>query len=635
MDTNNKRFCSKNILTWLISSLLLVSQMPAQKKYWVKFKDKNNNPYSLTNPSEFLTQKSMDRRSKYNIPFHITDLPVTPSYINGVSSVQGVNVLFASKWLNGVVITINETVTSYSTAFAQITALPFVGDTDRVRRYKLHLEPVSSADPALPAMRGNGLSEDNSRYGGSRRQINQLNIGCYHESGVTGQGITIAVLDAGFSNVNVGPAFDSLRQRGGIIGTRNFVDGGTNVYLGSNHGTAVLSCLAANVPGVIVGTAPGADYWLLRTEDAATETLSEEYNWIRGAEFADSIGVDLLTTSLGYTEFDDASQNHTISQLNGRTAPMSIAANLASRKGMFVLNAAGNEGQSSWKKIGVPADADSICTVGAVDSLGKIGPFSSMGPTADGRIKPDLSAMGVYTWVSDGVNPPYPGNGTSFATPVLAGAVACFWQMNKSMSNIRLLDSLRKLGSLASAPNNTLGWGIPHFPCPCLLKSDFRYKLEGRYEVSFVNTSKAALASATYTWSFGDGTTSNEVNPRHVYPSSTKPFQVALMANNHLSSVCEDTSDIKEIMPYPNPLLDFDFTAYCDENSIIKIDLMPTLYETVQLEIIDYQGRLVVSQVLSPDNFHAEFNASHLANYAYLIKVKTSKGTKTKKILKK
>lgn len=619
----------------VLSTGLFSSELSAQKKYWVKFTDKNNNPYSLNAPSAFLTQKSIDRRTTYNIPYHFTDLPVTPAYISSVQAIPGVSVVFASKWLNGVVVTINESVTSYTAAFALIKALPFVGDTGRVKKYQLHLDPVQTTDPTLPAMRTTGIGEDNARYGGSRRQINQLNLGCYHEAGVKGQGMTIAVLDAGFVNVNTGTAFDSLRQRGGIIGVRNFVDGGTNVYQGSNHGTAVMSCLAANVPGVIVGTAPGADYWLLRTEDAATETLSEEYNWIRGAEFADSVGVDILTTSLGYTEFDDASQNHTISQLNGRTAPMSIAANLAARKGMFVLNAAGNEGQSSWKKIGVPADADSICTVGAVDSLGKIGPFSSMGPTADGRIKPDLSAMGVYTWISDGVNPPYPGNGTSFATPVLAGAVACFWQLNKSLSNIQVLDSLRKLGSLAATPNNTLGWGIPKFVCPCLLKVDFSFKPEGRYEVTFINKSKATISSSTYTWSFGDGATSNELNPKHIYPSSNKPFLVSLSVNNHINPTCEATSDVKEVMPYPNPILDFDFTAYCDENSIIRIDLSPTLYETVYVEIIDYQGRLVVSNAVSPDNFHLEYNASRLANYAYIVKVKTSKGTKTKKILKK
>ena len=297
-------------------------------------------------------------------------------------------------------------------------------------------------------------------YGGSYWQNKQLNLDCLHNKGYRGKGVTIAVLDAGFYNVDINPLFDSLRAYGRIIGTRDFVNGGTSVYEDNYHGMAVLSCMAANKPGVILGSAPDSFYWLLRTEDVNFETISEEYNWIRGAEFADSVGADILTTSLGYTQFDNSTQNHNYSTLNGKTAPMSIAATIAARKGLFVLNSAGNEGGGSWQYIGVPADADSICTVGAVDSLGIVANFSSTGPTFDGRIKPDLVARGVGAWVSFSNGQCGPGNGTSFATPILAGAIACFWQSHSNYNNIKLLDTLRKIASNAINPNNSIGWGI-------------------------------------------------------------------------------------------------------------------------------------------------------------------------------
>lgn len=557
MGMNNKGNYRKPSLILLLCTLFLAAQLPAQKKYWVKFNNKDGSPFSISNPSAFLSKKSIDRRSKYKIPYDFTDLPINASYVNSVAAVPGVNVLYASKWFNGVVITINEAVTSYSAAFNQIKALPFVGDTAKVKRYKVDLQPIEMLGGDLPSQRPSGLEDDIARYGGSRRQINQLNLACYHEQSVKGQGMLIAVMDAGFTNVNTGIVFDSLRKDNGIVGTRNFVDGGTNVYLGSNHGTAVLSCLAANLPGVIMGTAPRAKYWLFRTEEGPSETISEEYNWIRAAEFADSVGADILTTSLGYTEFDDPSQDHTHAELNGRTAPMSIASNLAARKGMLVFNAAGNEGQGSWKKIGVPADADSICTVGAVDSLEKIAAFSSVGPTADGRIKPDLSAMGVFTWISDGPNAGFPGNGTSFATPVLAGAAACFWQLNKSLSNIQVLDSMRKMGTLAKTPNNSMGWGIPKFPCPV-------------------------------------------------------------------------------IPPPPDPKLEFSFTTHYDvATGTMHVFLAKTVYEYVTVEMVDLSGKVLFKTDSDPAVFEIKFDGTVFAAGIYVVRVKTSKGTKSKKIQKR
>jgi serine protease AprX len=223
-----------------------------------------------------------------------------------------------------------------------------------------------------------------------------------------------------------------------------------------------LSTMASNKPGTMIGTAPKAFYWLLKTEDTYAETISEEYNWIRGAEFADSVGADITTTSLGYSTFDGSLNNHTYADLNGKTAPMSIAATMAARKGIIVLNAAGNEGANPWHYITVPSDADSIIAVGAVNSSYAKASFSGFGPSADGRIKPDLCALGQGATVYDPsgfVNTG--GNGTSFATPILAGATACLWQYASTAKNMQIIGALKASATNSASPNNLIGWGVP------------------------------------------------------------------------------------------------------------------------------------------------------------------------------
>lgn len=427
----------------------------AQTKYWIKLKNKTGTPHSVSTPSTFVTAKAIARRAAYSIPFDQTDLPVTPSYISQIDAVSGVTVLYASKWLNAVAVSV-----SNPSLLTTINSFSFVQASDPTNKFKVVFEKTPEPDMSNSFQRAENTSAANY-YGGAFWQARQLNVDCMHGYGYRGQGMTIAVLDAGFRNVNTVAAFDSLRTRNGILGTRDFVAGGNSVYEDDSHGMNVLSCMAALVPNVMVGTAPRADYWLLRTEDAATETPSEEYNWIRGAEFADSVGADILTTSLGYTTFDNASYNHVYSGLNGKTYPMSIASTMAARKGMFVLNSAGNEGGSSWQFVGVPADADSICTVGAIDSLGNVTGFSSKGPTSDGRIKPDLVARGGNSFLAFPSGGYGPGNGTSFSCPILAGAIACFWQRHSTFNNIKVLDTLRKTASNKLTPNNTRGWGIP------------------------------------------------------------------------------------------------------------------------------------------------------------------------------
>ena len=284
-----------------------------------------------------------------------------------------------------------------------------------------------------------------------------------HNNGYSGQGMTIAVIDAGFNSVDVMDCFDSLRANNQILGTRDFAEPGNNVYAQTmhTHGTSVLSCMAANISGVMVGTAPKADYWLLRSEVGATETVIEEYYWVSAAEFADSVGVDLINSSLGYTQFDDPLTNHTYADMDGNTTVVTIGADMAAQKGILVVNSAGNSGGDAWRYIGAPADGDSVFTIGAVDASGNRVGFSSVGPTYDGRIKPTVSAQGsgAAVFSPSGLN--Y-GNGTSFSSPITCGITACLWQALPELSNMELIELIKLTASQASQPDSLLGWGIPN-----------------------------------------------------------------------------------------------------------------------------------------------------------------------------
>ncbi|MCK5765848.1 MAG: S8 family serine peptidase, partial [Bacteroidales bacterium] len=280
----------------------------------------------------------------------------------------------------------------------------------------------------------------------------------------TGKGIIIGVLDAGFTNTDELPVFDSLWDNGQILGTRDFVDGGEITFNKHFHGTMVLSTMGGNYPGEIVGTAPDAYYYLLRTEDGSSELIIEEYNWVSGAEYADSLGADVLNTSLGYSDFpDDPSQNHTYEDMDGNTTPITIGADIAASRGMIVVNSAGNSGSSAWYYITAPADGDSVFTIGAVNSQGVPASFTSHGPTYDGRIKPNVSAQGEGAYVARPDGTFIYGNGTSFSSPITAGMMACLWQANTDMSNMDLINAVQASGSRAENPDSTIGYGIPDF----------------------------------------------------------------------------------------------------------------------------------------------------------------------------
>ena len=447
----------------------LPSDLSAQySKFWIQFTDKNNNPYSVSNPSAFLSSRAILRRTVQGISVIQNDLPVTPSYIDSVKAVPNVTVINRSKWFNAVTIFTTDT-----NALNTINAFSFVGGVQPVQR--LHgnrkIEEESYKDVFLTEKKKETVLPFSYNYGPSFHQINMINGVCLHNNGFDGTGMQIAVLDAGFWKVDSLPAFDSLRTNGQILGTWDFVGNDSMVYDAHTHGMMVLSLMGGNIPGQIVGTAPKAKYWLLRTEEGATEYIIEEDNWVSGAEFADSCGADVFNTSLGYTEFDDSTQNHAYADMDGNTTRITIATDIAASKGILPVNSAGNSAWSPWFYIGAPADADSVLAVGAVDSLMNCAGFSSRGPSFDGRVKPNVAAMGQDVYTASPGGGIGKGSGTSFSSPITAGMVACLWQANPGTTNMQVFNAIQQSASQFLVPDSLLGYGIPDFCAADILLS--------------------------------------------------------------------------------------------------------------------------------------------------------------------
>ena len=388
------------------------------------------------------------------------DLPVNPSYIHAVSELAPVRNI--SKWFNSINVTTTDTAT-----LDAIKSLPFVREIKSVR--KIH-QATSYKHNKLNIRTfktdGSGASlPDTSffNYGAAAGQIAMLNGHILHNLGYQGQGMIIAVLDGGFSKVNINPAFDSLRSNNQILGGWDFVKDSPLTYDKHNHGAQVLSIMAANLPGIFVGTAPKALYYLLRTEDGNSEYLIEEENWIRGAEFADSAGVDLINPSLSYTDFNDPETGHSYEDLDGNSTRISRAADIAASKGILVVTSAANEGETEWKYIGAPADGDSVLAVGAVDAEKVYAPFSSIGPSYDGRVKPNVAAQGRGTYFAGSDGEIYSGSGTSFSSPIICGLAACLWQSNRTIDNYHILLLIQEISSQADTPDYFLGYGLPDF----------------------------------------------------------------------------------------------------------------------------------------------------------------------------
>lgn len=413
-------------------------------KYRISLKDKAATDYSLQKPEMYLSKKSIERRKRQGLEIDSTDLPVCKKYVDAIRK-KGVHVLVTGKWDNFVTVSCND-----SMLIAEIAGLPFVRSTERVWR------GVAKRASERDSLINKPLRTD-SLYGPAITQIKMSHADRLHEAGFKGQGMTIAVIDAGFHNVDKIEAMKNIN----ILGTRDFVNPEADIYAESSHGMSVLSCMAMNQPNVMIGTAPEASYWLLRSEDEYSENLVEQDYWAAAIEFADSVGVDLVNTSLGYYSFDDPTKNYHYRDLNGHYALMSREAAKAADKGIVVVCSAGNSGSGSWKKITPPGDAENVITVGAVNKYGVLAPFSSVGNTADGRVKPDVVAVGLGSDVMGTDGNLRHANGTSFSSPIMCGMVACLWQACPELTAKEIIELVRRSGDRAVFPDNIYGYGIP------------------------------------------------------------------------------------------------------------------------------------------------------------------------------
>jgi subtilisin family serine protease len=426
----------------------------AENTYRLFLTDKDFNQFTIDKPEEFLSQKALIRRTNQNILLNQKDLPVSKLYLDSLQKL-GLQIRNKSKWLNSVVI--------YTTNQALIDTITNIGFIKSKQKFFPKLNNFSNTKFLEKNLSTLVKQDEPLDYGNGTTQISMLNGHVLHQNGLKGQGITIAVIDGGFFDVDLLPAFDSLWFYNQILGTKDFVDGDNQVFDASSHGMKVLSTMAANIPGELIGTAPKANYWLLRSEETETEYSIEEDNWVAAAEYADSVGVDIITSSLGYTEFDDSTQNYTYSDMDGNTTFITKAADIAASKGILVINSAGNLADNPWKYISAPADGDSALTVGAVDAFASYAYFSGEGPTFDGRVKPNVAAMGYQTAIQGIDGMITVANGTSFSAPLIAGMAACLWQYYPELNNMEILHKIEESAHQYSNPDYYLGYGIPDF----------------------------------------------------------------------------------------------------------------------------------------------------------------------------
>lgn len=441
----------RKLISFLAIALLATGASAQQDtlKYRISLKDKAATEYSLKKPEKYLSAKAIERRRKQNLPIDSTDLPVCRKYIDEIRK-QGVKIVVTGKWDNFVTVSCNDT-----TLIDRIAALPFVLSTEKV-----WISP-GAGKPSMATERDSVLNQptihSDSIYGRAITQIQMSNGDKLHEAGFKGQGMTIAVIDAGFHNVDKITAMQNIR----ILGTKDFVNQQADIFAESSHGMSVLSCIGMNRPDIMTGTAPEASFWLLRSEDEYSEHLVEQDYWSAAVEFADSVGVDVINTSLGYYSFDDKSKNYKYRDLDGRHALMSRQASYIADKGMILVCSAGNSGAGSWKKITPPGDADNVLTVGAIDKRAVLATFSSVGNTADHRVKPDVVAVGVGSDVIRTGGNQGRANGTSFSSPIMCGMVTCLWQACPTLTAKEVIELVRRSGDRAGFPDNIYGYGVP------------------------------------------------------------------------------------------------------------------------------------------------------------------------------
>ena len=420
-------------------------------RLYLRDKDLQHTPFSVNRPEQFLSARSIERRKRQGLPVDVTDLPIAPAYLDSVSR-TGIEIVGQSKWNNTLLVKIHK-----EKELNKLNSLSFITKK---------LKVFSSPDSITERKRSSFRKELNSwesvpiHYGAAAEQLKSLGGQRIHERGFYGNGMMIAVFDGGFMNVDRIPALHGVK----LAGLKDFVvPKSNNIFEEMEHGTMVLSTMAANAPNLYVGVAPEAQYVLVRCEDERTESLAEEDYWASAAEYADSLGVDVINSSLGYHDFDDVKTNHLYWERDGETALISHTASMCADKGIICVNSAGNDGMGVWKKINFPADAKNILTVGSINEQGKNAAFSAVGPTADGRIKPDVMAYGSPTSVITGRGSIINDNGTSFSSPLIAGMTACLWQALPHKTAKQIIKLVKMAGNNQQHPDNIYGYGVPDF----------------------------------------------------------------------------------------------------------------------------------------------------------------------------
>jgi subtilisin family serine protease len=449
-----------NSCLFFILSFLVFSDLTAQSSfntYFVQFRNKANTPFSLANPSEYLSSKAIDRRIRTGVGFDSLDLPVNSNYIQQVLAIGNSQLLLKSKWFNSITVEIIDTSIAASWKL-QVESLPFVFQVKSLPSVPLEKISIHKGTQSEEGM----VSDD--FYGPSFRQTEMLNGHLLHQLGLNGKGMDIAVFDGGFRFADVLPAMAHLFEDGRIIETHDFLNfTSPNVFDASTHGTMVLSHMAGIMQDSLYGTAVESNYYLFQTEDVYREVRLEEDTWVQAAEWADSIGIDVINSSLGYSLFDEDYMNYSTSDMNGSTARISQAAEICALKGTLVVNSAGNSGDDQWHVITAPSDAEHVLCVGAVDLNGVHASFSGYHPAGLNDIKPNVVAMGRQTVFAASDGTIGRGNGTSFSSPIIAGMAATLWQAFPTATNMDIFNAIEESANLYLTPNDSMGHGIPDF----------------------------------------------------------------------------------------------------------------------------------------------------------------------------
>lgn len=441
----------------LIILVLTSFSVFSQEDAWIYFTNKPEAATYLSNPLSMLTQRALDRRTNQNIPLDVKDVPIHQDYLNQILNANGITVKAKSKWLNAVHVRGTQSNIEALSLFSFVSFIDFANGNLNAKASN------SSSSNVLNSINKNLDATIDYNYGTSGNQIQMLNGHLLHEQNFTGQGKIIAVLDSGFTGVNTAMPFQNLINNNQILGGYNFPDANSNYFARHFHGTYVLSCMGSVVENQLIGSAPNAQYYLFITEDVNEENPVEESYWVEAAELADYYGADIINTSLGYFGYDNPSYSYTYNDMNGTTSFISRGLNIAHSRGMIVVVSAGNSGTTANPNIGTPADALKAFTIGAVDSNENYVSFSSIGPTFDGRVKPDVVAKGLAATLSDINGTIITASGTSFSSPIMAGMVASFWSAMPNLTNDQVIQFIKESSDNFTNPTTQKGYGVPDF----------------------------------------------------------------------------------------------------------------------------------------------------------------------------